>query len=74
VCRQSGYLGRHGVFEVLPVTDDIRKLIEQKEPAEAIKKSACQGGMKPLRENAIAKLLKGITTYHEVLRCTAKES
>ena len=74
VCRQSGYLGRHGVFEVLPVSDDIRKLIEQKEPAEAIKKSACQGGMKPLRENAIAKLLKGITTYHEVLRCTAKES
>jgi general secretion pathway protein E len=74
VCRQSGYLGRHGVFEVLPVSDDIRKLIEQKEPAEAIKKSACQGGMKPLRENAIAKLLKGMTTYHEVLRCTAKES
>ena len=74
VCRQSGYLGRQGVFEVLPVTDDIRKLIEQKESAEAIKKSACQGGMKPLRENAIAKLLKGMTTYHEVLRCTAKES
>lgn len=74
VCRQSGYLGRHGVFEVLPVTDDIRKLIERKESAEDIKKSACQGGMKTLRENAIAKLLKGITTYHEVLRCTAKES
>ena len=73
-CRQSGYLGRQGVFEVLPVNDDIRKLIEQKESAEAIKKSACQGGMKPLRENAIAKLLKGMTTYHEVLRCTAKES
>jgi type II secretory ATPase GspE/PulE/Tfp pilus assembly ATPase PilB-like protein len=49
-------------------------MIEDKSPSEAIKKEACQKGMKPLRENAVAKLLKGVTTYHEVLRCTAKES
>ena len=74
VCRQTGHLGRQGTFEVLPVTEDIRKLIDQKEAAEAIKKSACQQGMKTLRENAVAKLLKGITTHHEVLRCTTKET
>ncbi len=74
VCRQTGHLGRQGTFEVLTVTEDIRKLIDQKGAAEAIKKSACQQGMKTLRENAVAKLLKGITTHHEVLRCTTKES
>jgi general secretion pathway protein E len=73
-CRQTGYLGRQGVFEVLPVNDEMRRLIEQKESAEALKKAACLKGMKPLRENAIAKLLKGITTHHEVIRCTANES
>ena len=73
-CRQTGYYGRQGVFEVLPVDDEIKKMIDEKIPAEAIKKQACQRGMKPLRENALAKLLKGATTYHEVLRCTAKES
>jgi general secretion pathway protein E len=73
-CRQTGYYGRQGVFEVVPVDDEIKKMIEEKAPAEAIKKQACQRGMKPLRENALAKLLKGVTTYHEVLRCTAKES
>lgn len=73
-CRQTGYYGRQGVFEVVPVDDEIKKMIEEKAPAEAIKKKACQKGMKPLRENALAKLLKGVTTYHEVLRCTAKES
>ena len=73
-CRQTGYYGRQGVFEVLQVDDEIKKMIEEKVQAEAIKKEACQKGMKPLRENAVAKLLKGVTTYHEVLRCTAKES
>jgi general secretion pathway protein E len=56
------------VFEVLPVTDDIRKLIEQKESAEAIKKSACQDGMKPLRVSGAMKVAGGITTAEEVIK------
>jgi general secretion pathway protein E len=73
LCRHTGYQGREGVFEVLRVTDDIKQLINERTPAEAIKKTACRHGMKPLRDNAAAKILKGRTTYTEVLRCISQE-
>ena len=73
-CRNTGYLGREGVFEVLLMSDEIKKLINERgAPADFIKKTACMQGMKPLRDNAAAKLLKGRTTYTEVLRCISQE-
>jgi len=72
-CRQTGFLGREGVFEVLRVTDTIKKLIEEKAPADVIKKAAHREGMKTLVENAVLKILKGRTTYAEVLRCISLE-
>lgn len=72
-CRSTGYLGREGVYEVLSVTDEIKKLINQKAPSDVIKKQGHAQGMKLLKENAVAKILKGRTTYTEVLRCISQE-
>jgi general secretion pathway protein E len=72
-CRTTGYLGREGVFEVLRMSEEIKKLINERAPADVIKKTACRQGMRPLRDNATVKILKGRTTYTEVLRCISQE-
>lgn len=72
-CRQTGYYGRTGTFEILEVTDKIKRLILDKADATAIKKAALEEGMSTLRENAIRKLGAGITTFEEVLRVTAQK-
>ncbi|MCX5886490.1 MAG: ATPase, T2SS/T4P/T4SS family [Proteobacteria bacterium] len=72
-CRNTGYWGRSGVFEALTITPPIKKQISQKVDSDAIKKKACEDGMTTLRENAIKKMLKGATTYQEVLRITAED-
>jgi general secretion pathway protein E len=69
-CRGTGYLGRCGIYEVLPVTEGVRKLIRPECDAEAIRDMARKEGMVTLRENAVRKLLEGKTTYQEVLRVT----
>jgi general secretion pathway protein E len=69
-CRGTGYRGRSGVFEVLPITEGIRKHITAECDVEALRDMARKEGMVTLRENAIKKLLEGRTTYQEVLRVT----
>ena len=69
-CRGTGYLGRSGVYEVLPVTESIKKLITPESNVEAMLDMAKKEGMITLRENAVKKLLEGETTYQEVLRVT----
>jgi general secretion pathway protein E len=71
-CRSTGLVGRTGVFEVLPVDDKIRKLIIAKSSAREILKQAKNDGMMTLREAAIKKLAKGITSFDEVLRVTVE--
>ncbi len=72
-CRETGYRGREGIFEVLNVTEEIKQHINLKEPPSTIKKTAQKQGMLLLRENAVTKILKGKTTYNEVLRCISQE-
>jgi len=72
-CRQTGYYGRTGVYEVLENTDKIKKLILETSDAASIKKAAIEEGMSTLREGAIRKLGTGITTFEEVLRITAEK-
>ncbi|MGB9562016.1 MAG: GspE/PulE family protein, partial [bacterium] len=72
-CRHTGYLGRTGIFEVMEMTDKIKKLTNLRAPGTEIKKSAIDEGMMTLREIAIKKLGLGITTLEEVLRITAEE-
>jgi general secretion pathway protein E len=71
-CRSTGLVGRTGVFEVLPVDDKIRKLIVARSSAREIQKQARNDGMMTLREAAIKKLAKGVTSFDEVLRVTVE--
>lgn len=69
-CRGTGYLGRTGIFEVMDVTEKIKEEIHEKSLPTDIKKAARGEGMSTLKENAVRKLLQGITTVEEVLRVT----
>ncbi len=67
-CRNTGYHGRSGVFEMMPIDQDIRKLIKNDMPSEKVTAAAYKQGMLPLRI-AIAKLLKdGKTSLEEAIR------
>jgi general secretion pathway protein E len=72
-CRNTGYKGRTGIFELMIITDDIRRLILDKTSANIIKEKALSQGMQTLRENGWQKVKEGITTIEEVLRVTQKE-
>ena len=69
-CRGTGYLGRSGIFEVLPFTETVQKLTHAETDLEALRSQARKEGMVSLRENAMKKLIRGETTYEEVLRVT----
>lgn len=66
-CRQSGYRGRLGVFEMMRMTSQLRELTFAQAPAQELRRKARAGGMKTLREDAVLKVLKGTTTADEVL-------
>lgn len=69
-CRQTGYKGRRGVFEVLPYSDGMKQMTTSDVDLTAMRRVARQGGFAPLRERAVLKMLRGETTYQEVLRVT----
>jgi type II secretion system protein E len=72
-CRGNGYKGRTGIFEILPVTDEIRPLVIAHASASDIKQSALDHGMKTLREDGWDKVLAGVTTIDEILRVTEED-
>jgi type IV pilus assembly protein PilB len=68
-CKQSGYWGRSGIFELLLVNEEIKKLISERASTQVIREVAKKtGGMVPLRSDGLQKVLKGITTLDEVDR------
>ncbi|MBW1841388.1 MAG: type II/IV secretion system protein, partial [Deltaproteobacteria bacterium] len=69
-CRNTGYRGRDGIFEVFPYTESIRRLTTPQADVTKITQKAKEEGMITLRENAVEKMLTGVTTYQEVLRVT----
>lgn len=72
-CRGTGYLGRTGIFEVMEMNENIRRLITDKADVELIKRTAVADGMVPLREAAVQKMLAGETTFDEVIRVTGEK-
>lgn len=68
LCNMTGYLGRLGVFEILELNDDIRRLIMNNENAQTIKDKAVAGGMTTMFDDALAKVLNGLTTIEEMMR------
>ncbi len=73
MCRQSGYLGRIGLFEVLEVTKSIRGLITRRADADEIADLAQKEGMTTMLDDGLTKILKGKTSLEEVLRVTKSE-
>ena len=69
-CNKTGYSGRLGTLETFLVTDELREMINRRESEENIRTYLKKKGMKTLRQNAITKWVKGITTLEEVLRTT----
>jgi general secretion pathway protein E len=69
-CGNTGYRGRCGVFEVLEMTDDIRRLVESHSDWAAIDKAAIQNGMTTMIYDGRAKCLAGATSAAEILRVT----
>ena len=72
-CKNMGYVGRSGIYELVIIDDEIKKLIAAKASADAIKKKAIESGMKTLRDDGMEKALKGITSVEEVLRVSHEE-
>jgi len=67
-CSHTGFHDRIGLFEVLRVTDPVKRLLVKDAPPEAIRTQALQEGMSTLREAGLAKINQGITTISEVMR------
>jgi type IV pilus assembly protein PilB len=68
VCNQTGYSGRIGIYEVLPITEAISKQILERAPSNAIEKVAKENGMIDMKQDGYLKALEGITTLEEILR------
>ena len=67
-CLQTTYRGRSGVFEVMKISERIQELIIQKQSAAKIKEAAMQEGMATLKDSALEKVIKGISTPQEIKR------
>ncbi len=72
-CRQLGYQGRTGIYELLVVSEALRPLIMNRAPASTIAQKAIELGMRTLRADGWNKVKEGITTIEEVLRVTQIE-
>lgn len=73
-CRYTGYKGRTGIFEYLPINDQIRSAISKNEDSDVLKKIASSIGYITLREDGWKKVRNGITTISEILRVTIEYS
>jgi len=69
-CGQTGYRGRIGLYEVMPVSEEIRELIVERASSDAIAAVAVEQGMRRLRDDGMDKVAAGITTLEEVTRVT----
>ncbi len=66
VCHHTGYKGRIGLFEVLPISEDLQSLILQVPSADALKRHALREGLVSLRQNGLKKVKAGLTTLDEI--------
>jgi len=69
-CSFTGMKGRVAIYEVMPISQEIRDLVIHNAPTAQIRETAQSQGMKTLRQNALQKVLDGVMTVEEVLRVT----
>jgi general secretion pathway protein E len=72
VCTQLGYRGRTGIYELLMINDQVRRLCLDKADAGAIRTAAMAAGMVSLRFEGARKVMQGLTTPEEVMLMTAE--
>jgi type IV pilus assembly protein PilB len=72
-CSDTGYRGRVALYEVMPITDELKELVLNGASAMELKDLAVQQGMKTLRMSGISKIQEGMTTVEEVVRTTIKD-
>ena len=73
-CRNTGYKGRKGIFEIFKIDQEVSHLINQNETTPKLRRRARELGMRTLREDGIRKVLSGLTTASEVVRVTMSDS
>jgi type IV pilus assembly protein PilB len=67
-CGHSGFRGRIGLYELMTISDEQRRLILDKESADVLRECARREGMRTLREDGLEKVKRGVTSLAEVLR------
>jgi type IV pilus assembly protein PilB len=67
-CNNIGYKGRIGLFEIMPMEDDLRNLVVKNASADVLKRTAVGLGMRTLNQDGVAKVLAGMTSLEEMLR------
>jgi type IV pilus assembly protein PilB len=73
ICNNTGYKGRLGLYEVMPMKEELKELILSRASTSEIKKEAIRLGMKTLRQSGIVKIKEGLTSIEEVLRTTIED-
>jgi len=73
-CFDTGYRGRMAIHEFLVITPPVRKLVQQKAPADVLAKAGREAGMLTLKQDGIRKVLKGLTDLKEVMSITLEEN
>jgi len=74
ICSNTGYKGRIGLYEVMPLWDEVKELVLSRASTLEVKREAIRLGMKTLRMAGIAKIKEGMTTIEEVLRTTMDDN
>jgi type IV pilus assembly protein PilB len=67
-CANTGYRGRVGLYEVMPMSEEIERLTVERASSDAIKSVAIEQGMKLLRDDGLEKARKGETSIEEIAR------
>jgi len=73
-CRSTGFKGRVGLYELMPISAALRQAMHPKVDMEKLRQAAVQAGIKPLRVAGLTKVAEGVTTLEEVLRNTPQWS
>ncbi|HEY5891810.1 MAG TPA: GspE/PulE family protein [Chthoniobacterales bacterium] len=73
-CRGRGYRGRMGIFEIVQIDDEVRRMINDRASTIQLRKRARELGMRTLREDGVRKVLSGVTTVDEVVTATMADA
>ncbi len=70
ICNDTGYKGRIGIYQVMPMFEEIKEMVLSGANTAEIKQESMRLGVKTMRQSALTKLMEGVTTLEEVLRST----